>query len=443
VEDPVTNDMERPLGDDFGLETWQPQRPSPEFADQLMTRLRAECPASRPRRPNRLLLGTYAVAIAAAIALFVGTRPSKGEATASERTEIAVGRRALAVLEPGASIRWSGDDVTQERGDVFYRVEPGAKFKVHTPAGDVEVKGTCFAVKNRTAGASALAFVAVYEGKVAVTHESDHLDLTAGETARTGPDGVKRTDGDTDLDTAIDRDGPLGQANQNLARQVSDYRSRLESVSAEKTALEAKLKKSEAILAAAQDGAIAVPHHDFDLSPDDWKELAKSGIVKFQMPCMNIKENPWTPSSKVLDELGLAPQDAATIRSVYARSNQRMWAALKPLCAQAIGSTDIAERIGPDTCIHLVLDIESERSRDQAMTARRQAAEIRAGLRPEPAPSDAMHPVLKLFLVTTAETKLFEADLAQSFGPEEAHRLVYSDTLCMGRNTFGSATPSK
>ena len=43
-----------------------------------------------------------------------------------------------------------------------------------------------------------------------------------------------------------------------------------------------------------------------------------------------------------------------------------------------------------------------------------------------------MNPVMKLFLATTGESKSFEAELAQSFGPEEAHRIVYSDELCMG-----------
>src|SRR4029077_935812 len=90
------------------------------------------------------------LALAAAFAVKVTTMPdAHGSAIAKDRLEVSIGSRARAVLEPGAQVKWDGDDVVQAHGDVFYRVEPGARFRVHTPAGDVEVKGTCFAVKIR------------------------------------------------------------------------------------------------------------------------------------------------------------------------------------------------------------------------------------------------------------------------------------------------------
>lgn len=43
----------------------------------------------------------------------------------------------------------------------------------------------------------------------------------------------------------------------------------------------------------------------------------------------------------------------------------------------------------------------------------------------------------------TGEAKMFESDLAQSFGPEEAHRIAYSDELCVGSSHFGGGKPAK
>ncbi len=459
------SEQSEPLGKELDLDAWEPEEPPADFSERVLARVMAE--ESKPVRPKRLRWaaaggGIAALALAAALLLRVGAPAPRGEAIAQERTEVAIGSRALAVLEPGASVSWNGDDVVQSKGDVFYRVEPGARFTVHTPAGDVEVKGTCFAVKVKSTGAetmkrdlkaggvgaalTALAFVAVYEGKVAVSHASEHVELRAGESAQAGSTGVKRT-GDVaegekafGAAAAVEED-PGNAANRNLVRQVGEYRSRLEAVTAQKAELESKLKRSEQELAAKLDGDAPKFKHDFDLSSEDWKELSKDGTVRYRMPC--LRKEPWTPSAEKLNAMGLAPQDGATLRSAYARSNQRVWTELKPLCAQALGSAEIAEKIGPDTCIHLILDLEYARDGEATNAARIQVGEIRAGIRPMPGPNEPMHPVLKMFLTTTGETKNFEGELAQSFGPEEAHRIVYSDELCMGSSTFGGGPRSK
>ena len=112
------------------------------------------------------------------------------------------------MLEPGAHVKWNGDAIDQSGGDVFWRVEPGARFVVHTPAADVTVKGTCFRVKVNdeeddmngrdvkvgAVGAvlAATAFVGVYEGKVAVSHAGQSVDLVAGQSAEASAQGVKR-----------------------------------------------------------------------------------------------------------------------------------------------------------------------------------------------------------------------------------------------------------
>lgn len=440
------------------LDAWEPQAPPADFAERVLREVRVE-----PKRRRRWPIAAGAVAtlsIAAAVAFAIGRPPAHGDAIAADRTEVSIGSRARAVLEPGAHVAWDGDDVTQSSGDVFYRVEPGARFRVHTPAGDVEVEGTCFSVKVRAmqkrdvksaaigAALSALAFVAVYEGKVAVSHAGQKAELAAGDGAETGPDGVSKSalaDGQKAFDAKVaagESGDALEAANGNLVAQVGEYRKRLEAIAQQKTELEKKLETTERQLEAAREGGTAPKaKHDFDLGPDEWKELAKDGTIKSRTPCQRKPD--WQPAAEQLQKLGLAPHDAPVLKDAYKHSNERLWSAIKPICAQAIGSAEVAEKLGVDTCQHLVLDIEDKRDSDAVGEAMRQVGEIRAGMRPMPRPNEPMHPVARMFLAVTGESQLFENELAQSFGPEEAHRITFSDQMCMGRSTWGGRGPRK
>ncbi len=450
-------DMDVPLGRSIDLEAWDAQSPPTDFAERVLTKVREEKkPAPKARRWGVISMGVVAAAIAASVFLRVSGPPPQGEAIAQDRTEVAIGGRAKAVLEPGAQVKWNGDDVEQKTGDVFYRVEPGATFRVHTPAGDVEVKGTCFVVKVKEmqkrdvksgaigAALSALAFVAVYEGKVAVSHASDKVDLGAGESAQVGSDGVLKSAqleaGQKAFDEKVAESGDaLSTANENLVTQVGEYKKRLEAIAAQKVELEKKLKTSEEQLAAAQaDGAAPRLKPEFDLGPDDWKELAKDGTVKARTPCQRDKN--WMPNAEKLTSLGLTPQDGPMLKGAYQRSNDRLWAVIRPLCAAA-SSPEVADKLGRSTCEHLIMDVENKKDGEAVGEAMRQVGEIRAGLRPMPGPNEPMHPVLKMFLAVTGELKQFENDLAQSVGPEDAHRIAFSDELCVGHSTWGGHGP--
>ena len=452
------------------LEAWEPQLPPSDFAERVLGQVRAEAPPVAPQPVRRaharagrwgIAAGiTGALALAAALAFrFSSLADAHGEAIAKDRLEVSIGTRARAVLEPGAQLKWDGDDVVQAHGDVFYRVEPGARFRVHTPAGDVEVKGTCFAVKIRGEGEamekrdvksgvigaalSALAFVAVYEGKVAVSHAGSRVDLGAGESAQAGSDGVhasgKLGDGEKAFDakaaSVASGDVPLATANDNLVAQVSEYRARLEAIAAQKSDLEQKLKKSEEKLASV-DGGPGRARAEYDLTQEDWAELAKNGQVKYRIPC--LRTDGWDFPAAKLNALGLAPQDAAVLKDAYQASYNRVWKEIRPLCAAALGaSPEIIDKIGPDQCPHLIYDAALRADRESASEAHTQAAEIRAGLRPEPGPNDKVNPVTKMFLVLTGANKAFEADLAKSYGPEEARRLSQSEDMCNGNSRWG------
>jgi hypothetical protein len=476
------------------LDAWEPQLPPSDFAEGVLAKVRSEgegvasgeatlasgeatltsvsakVRSERARRARRYGTGamvTVALALAAAFALRVGAGPeSHGEAIARDRLEVSLGARARAVLEPGAQVKWDGDDVVQAHGDVFYRVEPGARFRVHTPAGDVEVEGTCFAVKIRGeareaaeggnmnerdmksgvigAAITALSFVAVYEGKVAVSHAGERVDLGAGESAQAGASGVTKSatlgEGEKSFDAKVAAgEEPLAQANESLVSQVGEYRRRLEAITAQKVELEQALKNTEQKLASkASDASGAPSRTEFDLGADEWKELAKDGTIKFMMPCN--RPDKWLAKPDQLEKLALAPSDGPALQDAYAKSNQRMWGTIQPLCTQAVGSAEVAEKIGLDTCIHIVLDMAQKKEKDAA-DAMRQVGEIRAGLRPMPAPNEPTSSVLKMFLALTGEMRSFEGDLAQSLGPEEAHRISFAEGMCMRRSTFGGPGP--
>jgi hypothetical protein len=387
---------------------------------------------------------------------------SRGDRIAADtRIEVAIGTRAKAVLSPGAHVTWDGDVVNQPEGEVFYRVEPGERFRVHTPAGDVDVLGTCFAVnvrggqerssdmqkrdvKSGVVGAalSAMAFVAVYEGKVAVSHASEHVDLGAGESASLGPDGTTRSatmeDGKKAFDSKVaSQDGdPLAVANGNLVSQVQEYKQRLDALAAQKADVEKKLDATEKRLASATDGGPPRNRSEYDLDKDEWAELAKNGKVKYRTPC--LRPDKWTTAPDKLQSLGLAPQDGATLAGAYKNSYDRIWSLVKPLCLQALGTSEaIVDKIGVNQCIHLVYDLASQADRAGTQEAHIQVAEIRAGIRPEP-PANQQPATMKMLLALTGEQGNFESDLAKTFGPDEAHRLAWSDDICVSNSSWGT-----
>jgi hypothetical protein len=448
------------------LSAWEPTAPRAGFAERVLAETKEEGPprmqrANRSWNARRVLVASSLVA---SVVLAIGFgrarlgRSSHGDAIAKERTEVPFGR-GVAVLEPGAHMTWNDDEIVQPAGDIFYRVERGETFRVKTPAGDVEVRGTCFRVhvepavptngekdhdmntrdlKSAAIGAAltSIAFVTVYEGKVAVSHAAESVTLTAGESARADGAGVSKIGGtlsSADSEHALSADEALAAANENLVGDVSDYRRKLEALDAEKHEVETRLGAAEKKLAATD--AQALGTNPFDLAKEDWSELAKTGTVKYKLPC--LKFDGWKPGADDLNKLGLAPTDAPTIQDAYKRSTARVWAVLKPLCAQAVGSAEVAERIGPDSCVHIILDLEREQNSAAANQAMYDIGAIRSGKKPVPAAGEQVDPVLQMFLTLTDGTPAFERDLAQSFGPDEAHRLAYADGMCSGSSIFG------
>jgi hypothetical protein len=445
---------------DFDPRDWPVQEPPADFAERVVTAARGESrKAAKPQRgrvaAGVLLVGSMAAGVA--LAVHLQSRASAGDVTADARREVRVGTRAIAVLEAGAHVKWHGDDIEQAGGDVFWRVEPGARFTVHTAAADVTVKGTCFRVRVNegdgdmmrrdasparamgmvgAAGAvvGAAAFVGVYEGKVAVSHAGQSVDVAAGQSAAADGRGVRLTglSPGAAADATNAEPDPLLAANANLADRVSDYRRRLEAIEAQKKKLEKQLAEAQAKLGDA--GAEGLPPNKFDLTQDDWKELAQKGEVRVRVPCDGPNHD-FSYSPANLNKLGLAPQDGPAIQAALQRSRARTWATIKPLCSQALAGANV-DKLGEHNCMTILQAFAGQNGLPEDEVVR-QTAEIEAGLRPTPGPSDDIAPYERALLAEVGEANSIEADLAQQLGPDDAKRVFDSSEGCWSNGTIG------
>ena len=403
------------------LETeWAAQEPSPAFADRVVAAALRE--QARPSR-RRYVIGAAALAAAATATLWFATRTpaSSGDVRADHRIEVALGDRAVAVLEAGAHVRWDNASVVQDSGNVFYRVERGSStFVVHTPMADAVVLGTCFrisfndketAMNRRDFGAGLLGAVAatgvlvgVYEGKVRVSHADQVVTVGAGETAIADPHGVRR-------------DTPVTATRDDGAHTAAQLRARLAAVEQEKKALEQQLAAKHDAAAKSQ----------YDLSTDDWAKLAERGEFKYQLPC--FKNDGYRPTSAQLDKLGLTAADADIIQTAYRHANEQFGKDMTAICAAA------GKEFDSGACIGQMFQSIYKEGLDSAHVAFTEVDEIRAGKRPEP-PVAQQSPQLRMLLLFSTGMKSFEAELVQTFGADQAHKIAYADDLCFMANAL-------
>jgi hypothetical protein len=210
--------------DRFDLEEWPVAEPPDGFADGVMDAVDRLEKSRRRRRIVASSLGGFVLAAAAAVAVFsrpavpVHAPAASGEITADDRREIEIAPGVLAVVERAAHLVWSAAGVVQDRGDVFYRLAPGARLDVTTPAGAIASQGACSRVMIVPSAAGApTVLVAVAQGEVELRGKADRVVLAAGRYARFDADRIR-----TDLD---DTDGAMAyQLASDRARSYVDSR---------------------------------------------------------------------------------------------------------------------------------------------------------------------------------------------------------------------------
>jgi hypothetical protein len=285
---------------------------------------------------------------------------------------------------------------------------------------------------------AATAMVGVYEGKVAVSHAGQSVDLVAGQSASAGPGGVRRVGAgvadevspDPAAASGTEGEKALTAANANLADSVRDYRRKLEALEAQKKKLEKELAEAQQKLT---DGGPM--KSEYELTQQDWKDLAKEGELRMRVPCSGPQNDfSYTPSS--LNKLGLAPQDAPIVQAAFQASNARTWGTVQPLCSQALNGADVS-KIGLQACMSVLGEMTRQQSNATYNEDVREVTEIMAGMRPAPAPGAAADPLLRAYLAMASETQNIENDLSKSLGPDDARRVVFGDQGCWWNSSHG------
>jgi hypothetical protein len=228
--------------------------PPRDMAARVLAALADDARGASPRtstksvaRRSRTLIWSTGIAAVAGLLVLVGwwaaarwspfadAGDQGGQLIATMAQTVNIGVRAAAAAEPGADLAWSVKGkrarVDQRRGSVFYRVNHGGPFHVVTPAGDVEVTGTCFrvALAAGATGAAATTLVSVLEGSVKVHTDVGQRAITVGQTARLSrghaPEIVPSTSADQlqgRLDHALARlqqlEGRLADTEREAAR---------------------------------------------------------------------------------------------------------------------------------------------------------------------------------------------------------------------------------
>jgi hypothetical protein len=170
------------------------------------------------------------------------------------------------------------------------------------------------------------------------------------------------------------------------------------------------------------------------MTKEDWERMAENGVVPTRVPC--IRDKPWVPNERVVDRLGLAPQDTETLKAAYEASNKRMNDQIGPLCARVLGSQAAADKVGASACIDVINNSARRSDADGTKAALSMVAEVQAGKREAPKSGADSAPVEQLAFLLTKESKTFEDDLAQKLGPEEARRLAAAPEMCSDRHVL-------
>ncbi|MEZ4367735.1 MAG: hypothetical protein R2939_15880 [Kofleriaceae bacterium] len=454
------------------LEALPAMTPLADFAARVVAaRASAPAPVVVPppagTEPRGRTLTTASVVVAGAcvaalgIALVRSSRSdavpaSTGEVEATGRRSIAVGTRAVAVAEAGAALRWqvaaAGAEVEQRTGDVFYRVERGGAFVVHTPAGDVRVTGTCFRVELLPGGdaltqeadvskkqaviggavgaaLAAAAVVSVYEGGVVVANPHGSQAASAGQRVVIGADGAPVLDG-----SGVEASGAVavgGLAREALLAQNAAQRQQIASLTAEV----ARLREG-----GASGGPTGGPRRMgrdaddgdgrpwFDPSPELLAQMAAECHVRFDLPPM-METEPFQVPARRADSLGVTADELTAINAALADVH-RAWATqVRALYLEATGDAAGADALSPQA---MSQEIQDKSPPGEEVAIRRRIAQERAGLATPPADLSRTQPIERYLRGLASLGDRAEQALASAIGPERARALRADDQGLFG-----------
>jgi hypothetical protein len=222
-------------------------------------------------------------------------------------------------------------------------------------------------------------------------------------------------------DSSVD---PAMLANANLTQSLSECSHQLALVTEENVRLEQQLDAEHNAASDPGKSALVRRIGRRDLSLDDWKQLARTGTVKYVLPCASFN-----PSPETVNGLGLGPQDIPVVRDAFVAARAVAWGQVRPLCASAVGSLNAADGLGLEACPQLILSSEKSTNPNAADVAMRAVAATRAGLS-NPSALPAEDPVAATFFALTAVAKDAENHIGAQLGPDAARVAVYGTNNC-------------
>ncbi|MCG8421306.1 MAG: hypothetical protein MJE77_25590 [Proteobacteria bacterium] len=476
------------------LAAWPADQPPADFVDRVIAATRGPDSQALPQsaangehsldvpRWQRALIGRPSRAINAAATLIGGicigavavgvfsagdssdrpsnamTATSAGPVNIRTRTTAALGRRGVAVIEPGTDMSWQVDkrgaaSVWQGAGEVFYRVDPirgrsgdmvrnalGARFVVHTPVADISVTGTCFRVevhemklpKQALVGAAlgAALVVTVYEGQVLVASGGHQRSVEAGQKAVVSsrgavPDVVtddskmrgvfaEKPSGSEEFESAPSPD--LSRA--ELVARDKVQRKKLAELRAQVDSLERALRDSRrSVRQARSEDDDGRPW--FDPGPELLHKFARECRVRYDVPPILRADSRWLTPDRA-QQLGLSETEHQQVNQTLAEMHARWKEQLRQLYIEATGDTSGADSLSMNAMARELWDksLPGETERIQQRIARE-----RAGMIEPPADWSRASPIERYFRRLGALGDEMEAALGRKLGRDKARAL--------------------
>jgi hypothetical protein len=406
------------------LAAWAPITPPLGFADRVVD---ARESTAAPRARRMLVIGGIAAACAAAaialVVLLPHGRAASGTVAAGNRSSTRLGDRGVAVAEPGSELTWRVDgsgatEIDQRTGNVFYRVERGEPFVVHTPAGDVRVTGTCFRIEvtamkpvqkmllSGVAGAAlaSTVFITVYEGSVLAETKLAKTELPAGSRATFA-------DGKPMIVAAAETIAPLDIATASREQLIARASSQ-----------QAQIAQLEQRLAQLENGPTTDDPNDasniepgrawHDPSPEKLKEWAKKCHVRFDHP--NIDR--FTPLTSV-EKTEIDPGELDAYNAAVLEIQKKWKELVRALYIEATGDVAGAETLSTEA---MRSEIEEKSPKEEHSLLLQKLSRERAGLQPPPADLSKTSPFERLMRALVKVGDDTEKALARRLGPTRA-----------------------
>lgn len=446
------------------IDGFEAEEPGADFADRVMHRLQEPeghapdrppfaSPPARPRRSGMMAwLAVAAVLLLLAAGWLVGNL-DRGGLLAAARETVAIGRRAVAVAEPGAALRWrvsaTGQaSIEQDRGAVFYRVASGGAFIVHTSAGNVAVRGTCFRVEVTGMGAnshmhkrvrelgiaasagallSGAVLVSVYEGQVVLENRAGRTVVSAGQVAAAAPGQAPSAPGPL-LEGAVNHastravrgpTAPPAQAVDAASAADGSPAAKLSyaQLQAAYLAQREELARLEQRGPGRDDGPMAGNEQIYPPDRARLLSLAERCGVQVDMGPILKDDGATEVGDEQAQQMGLSPAEREAFDRVVRKLSQRTRAVLLRSYLDLGGSEATAREVGPWALYSQI----SRFSNDEQPHAL--IAQERAGLVPPPDPNRSMSPKEEAMRWVANLGDTLQEELAKEIGAERAHAI--------------------